>query len=128
MNPVTHQQAELCASKVSCIIGIAAAIEILYYAFEIWKNCPVASKAQSVLSKRYNEGTYTGAVMRRAMRTIDNGAARQDEALSEADTHNLTVAALDHWRTADDTTLATCLASPCSLIAGPYEDFTDDIH
>ena len=126
----TREQAEICvkANDAKFGISIITAIEILYYVFEIWKNCPIARNPQRVLSRRYNEGKYTGAIMRRAYNSVQNGAERQGEALSDDDHKKLVVAALDHWRTADTSVVTACLAQPCTVVAGPQEDFSDNIN
>lgn len=119
----TRQEAEKCAANMTGFaIPIIAIIEILYYSFELFKVCkPQSVSTATYLSANYNEGNYTGHIMRRATRSVQRAARLNGQNLSYDDEHRLVIAALDHCRTADESTIVACCATPCQVSQDPDE-------
>lgn len=119
----TKQEAEKCATAsapTGCfgLIGILTIIEIVYYSFELWKNChPSANTVKSELTS-----DTPPWMVRKARRSVIKSARRQGVDSTSFDVDTATTAMLNHVYHIDDNTLASCYVDDAPSDIASYID------
>lgn len=104
----TRQEAEKCASSAPPaafgLIGVLTVIEIIYYSFELWKNChpaPATAKAEIV-------GDPPHIMIRRARRSVIKSGRHHGRSPQEFDVDTATAHMLKHVYHSDDSVIVAC--------------------
>ncbi len=127
----THDEAQKVAEGLPVGftgIEILVLIEIVYYAFLLWKSCHGSSQppGEYLATERTRSGDFTPYIIKHAARHMKRAARYKGQHLTDEQLQTLTVAALSHVAAADAATVAACCAEPCEAELESVYSSTED--
>lgn len=122
----TRAEAERCAGGVKAgfgLVGVLTLIEIIYYSFELWKECHQQTSANEpakafLHAERAGNSSFPPHIVRRASRGITRSAKHHNVRFNDVDTEYLTNHCLEHVYNADATVVSACCAEAPFLTFG----------
>jgi hypothetical protein len=117
----TRRFAEQCAASVPTsfsLFGALMLVEIIYYTFNLWKECHATHAAPDESAKTFMASQDSRRLARRAKRATLRSIRRSSADLSESESDQLNDHMLAFVNTASDDVVAACCGEPTFLDPG----------